>query len=85
MKLKITIECDNAAFTEAPMVLAIGVECCRILRKLSHLLESEDVCDGWRHALMDLNGNRVGEAVVVGKTIVAKTKPTSVRSNKRSG
>ena len=80
MKLKITIACDNAAFTDAT-----GVECCRILRKLSHLLESEDVCDGWRRALLDLNGNRVGEAVVVGKTIVAKTKPISVRSNKRSG
>jgi hypothetical protein len=80
MQLKITIECDNAAFTDAS-----GVECCRILRKLSHLLESEDVCDGWRHALVDLNGNRVGEARVVGKTVVAKKQPTGVRSSKRSG
>jgi hypothetical protein len=61
MKLKITINMDNAAF-EQPNT---GAEVARILREYSEQIADAPApgnCDGW--PLTDSNGNRVGEAKV---------------------
>ena len=61
MKLKIQIEMNNAAFADC----GNGPEAARILHQLA---EDIDVCDrlgaGDSLGLMDINGNRVGEAKV---------------------
>jgi hypothetical protein len=59
MTLTITIDCDNAAFTDN-----VGGEAARILRELA-----DKICDyadlgGGDIRLMDINGNRVGECSV---------------------
>lgn len=60
MKLKIEIKTDNAAFSDD-----VTFECARILRELAdrmtHASPDED------YPLRDLNGNKVGRAVFVGK------------------
>lgn len=60
MKLKIDIKMDNAAFEDAQ-----GAECARILRTLAERIEDSDcLSPGVWSTLIDLNGNRVGEAKV---------------------
>ena len=62
MKLKIEIEMDNAAFDGANR----NIEAARILRSLAQDM-ADDValsCTGDHETLMDINGNRVGEAKV---------------------
>lgn len=60
MKLKIDIEMDNAAFEDKEL------EAARILADLASRMETGQlgVEPGNRLALMDVNGNRVGEARV---------------------
>jgi hypothetical protein len=62
MKLRIEIDCDNAAFEPSP-----NADLARILRRLATDIErgDMDVCraDGsWSRPLMDWNGNKVGVA-----------------------
>lgn len=59
MKLKIEIAMDNAAFDAFQ-----GSECARILRELAAKLEDNVSLSGLHARLMDINGNRVGEAKV---------------------
>lgn len=66
MKLKITIEMDNAAFVQDALA---GTEAARILRELADDLNDCSLAPGcgpngqpWQ--LRDVNGNRVGEAKV---------------------
>ena len=56
MKLKIEIECDNAAFGDAP-----EWEVARILRELADRVIDEDCL---AHPIFDANGNRVGRSTV---------------------
>jgi hypothetical protein len=58
MKLKITIEMDNAAFEDAP-----ATEAARILRGLANDIE-DGVIVGDNYRLGDINGNKVGAATV---------------------
>ena len=56
MKLTITINCDNEAFTDNP-----GLEIARILHLAADRIDGDPISsggDGFR--LFDLNGNRVG-------------------------
>lgn len=53
MNIKITINCDNAAFEDAP-----ATEIGRILRNLASDIEDGDHLEGCR--LADSNGNTVG-------------------------
>jgi hypothetical protein len=60
MKLTITIDMDNAAFEGGP-----GEEAARIIRARLRNIETIDANDvGTVFPLMDLNGNRVGQATV---------------------
>lgn len=60
MKLKVTIEMDNAAFEDQA-----GSECARILRDVADKLEGRDmVSTGELFTTRDYNGNRVGEVKV---------------------
>lgn len=59
MKLKITIDLDNAAFEPAS-----GTEAARILRALAERLDGDNLRAKDLRPLRDLNGNRVGEAKV---------------------
>jgi hypothetical protein len=63
MKLKIEIVMDNEAFESE---LARGIECARILKALAEDLDAGNCLSdvGDHETLMDLNGNRVGEAKV---------------------
>ncbi len=56
MDIKITINCDNAAFVEAEAETEIS----RILEKLSKLLESTHA-NNVPEKIMDINGNCVGK------------------------
>ena len=63
MELTLTLNMDNAAFTDAP-----GVECSRILRQLAGDIEQPDADHafaGRKFHLRDLCGNRVGVAQIV--------------------
>ena len=62
MKLKITIEMDNAAFDGANR----NQEAARILESLAQDMKDDVAlsCTGDRETLMDINGNSVGEAKV---------------------
>jgi hypothetical protein len=55
MKAVITVEMENAAFDEGA-----GRELARILRKTAKRIEGEDLREGFRVALLDVNGNKVG-------------------------
>jgi hypothetical protein len=59
MQLSLTINLDNDAFN-APN----GNEIAVILRRLAKLVDTQDLHEGYRQALMDTNGNKVGEATV---------------------
>jgi len=54
MKVDIQFNCDNAAFTDYP-----DIEIERILRSLADTLRDNPNMDGT--AIMDVNGNNVGE------------------------
>jgi len=58
MELTITIKLDNAVFSDG----FAGYEVARILRKLADKYGSEDLHDT---SIMDVNGNRVGEATLL--------------------
>ena len=64
MQLNITINLDNAAFGDSP-----GLEAGRILSELAAQMEDGNTLagSGCREPLMDYNGNRVGEAKIVGR------------------
>lgn len=55
MKFKLEIECNNAAFEDAP-----DDEIARILRSCARRLEIGFEGVSGRNALFDANGNRVG-------------------------
>lgn len=66
MKIKITIDCDNAAFADGNN----GSEVARILREAAERIDGDDIPstptrkgDGYLF-LRDYNGNRVGEMKV---------------------
>ena len=61
MKFKIEIDTDNAAFSEIE-----GSEVARILRGIASTVEetSGDNFDDYAVSLFDLNGNKVGFALV---------------------
>ncbi len=62
MKLKIEIDLDNAAFEDDA-----GLEVGGLLHRVARKAESagQDLLDPlWRCAIMDSNGNKVGEATV---------------------
>jgi hypothetical protein len=59
MKMEITIDMDNAAFEHAN-----GYEVARILTKLAHSIEGSHMTVGDKTRLLDINGNRVGDAQV---------------------
>ena len=60
MKLTITIDMDNAAFEGVP-----GKEAARIIRSRLRNIETIDDNDiGTVFPMMDINGNRVGQAEV---------------------
>ncbi len=59
MKLKITIDMDNAAFDGDS-----GTEAARILRKTADTIDGLDLAQGETLSLRDINGNAVGEAKV---------------------
>jgi hypothetical protein len=59
MKLKITITMDNAAFEDSK-----GFEAARILTKLADKMQEHSLEPGDEYPLIDINGNRVGEAKV---------------------
>lgn len=63
-RITITIRTENAAFDE------FGTEIARILRVLADHLdgtpEPNDVFDR-HHKLIDINGNHVGEALIIGR------------------
>ena len=56
MKFTIEIECDNAAFEDSP-----EAEVVRILQELVYQIRFEG---DLAHALLDINGNRVGRSTV---------------------
>jgi hypothetical protein len=58
MGLKINIETDNAAFEDNA-----GIECARILRKVAQKIEDWSGANDFSLGLLDINGNRVGEAI----------------------
>jgi hypothetical protein len=60
MKLKIEIQMDNSAFDDDN---GGGFECARILRDLADRIDG-GLAEKTRVALMDINGNKVGEAKV---------------------
>ena len=62
MKLSINIRTENAAFEDNA-----GQECARILRELADSLDGFASLDEFDAKLMDLNGNTVGSALVIGK------------------
>lgn len=57
MRFKLEIKMDNAAFEEPS-----GTELARILRDLADDLAEMDCFPGYSKTLMDINGNRVGQA-----------------------
>ena len=59
MKLKIEITMDNAAFEPCN-----GSEVARLLEKIAARWRDENLGAGETIRLLDLNGNRVGEAKV---------------------
>lgn len=59
MKIKIQIDCDNAAF-DAPTDFEIA----RILREIADQAEDHGV-DGIKVIIRDVNGNQVGTVVIV--------------------
>ena len=59
MKLKIEITMDNAAFEPDS-----GTEAARILRKLADRIAGENCTPGDVTPCIDINGNKVGKAVV---------------------
>lgn len=61
MKIRIEICMDNDAFQADNR----GGEVARILRKLANSVEGEHCNEGDITHLIDLNGNKVGEAEVV--------------------
>ena len=60
MKFKLEIECDNAAFADDYR----EYEICRILEDVVNRLRNGT---GFPMSLRDINGNRVGEAVLEGE------------------
>ena len=67
MTFKLSIECDNSAFSEGGTdVPDPGPEIASILRKLARKVEFDmDREDGETFRLMDSNGNKVGTAELV--------------------
>lgn len=63
MKVRIEIDCDNAAFENA------GMEVSRILTKLANLIYGDELDSGWTQALIDINGNVVGQCKVTGRRL----------------
>lgn len=63
MDLKIIINLDNAAFGDGNT----GNEAGRILQGLANRMIGRELDAGDGYILKDVNGNRVGEAVVVRK------------------
>jgi hypothetical protein len=61
MKLKITITMENSAFDDD---CGGGAESARILRDLADRIDG-GLSDKTRVVLVDINGNRVGEAKVM--------------------
>lgn len=59
MKVKIEIDCDNAAFADAPPEFELG----RILRDIADQGEDHGV-DGIKVFIRDVNGNKVGTVTV---------------------
>lgn len=53
-KFRLHLDCDNAAFEDAP-----GEEIARILREAADRIESGDLPGGFTN-LRDMNGNAVG-------------------------
>lgn len=65
MTLKLTIKMDNAAFEDEDIAGQRGFEAARILHKAADKLgDSELDSAGVLFSLLDINGNRVGEARV---------------------
>ncbi len=60
MKLTLTIDMDNAAF-ESPNA---GPEAARILRHVARKVDGYTGLKDFECPLMDINGNRVGQAEV---------------------
>lgn len=56
-KFTITIETDNAAFEEHPLI-----EVSRILHEQADKLKYNWDCPTWSDSLRDINGNKVGKA-----------------------
>jgi hypothetical protein len=56
MKLTITVECDNAAFEDAP-----GYELARILEEQARNFRDVPSATKFVDKLYDVNGNKVGE------------------------
>lgn len=69
MKLTITIEMDNAAFSGGN-----GSETARILTKLAKVIGSHENINGkFDLPLQDINGQKVGEAKVTSMSLVSMT------------
>lgn len=65
MKLTITIQCDNDAFSsEKGGDSEPGTEVARILRELADNYQERDLLPGETANLRDINGNTVGKAKV---------------------
>ena len=68
MKFIVAIECDSDAFGGRETVedgpVAEGTEISRILMRLASFVDGEDILIGWRTTLSDINGKRVGRAVM---------------------
>jgi hypothetical protein len=62
MKFRITIDCDNDAFKDAPLK-----EVARILRAEADKIARFGDEASWTGTLLDVNGNRVGTSKMTGK------------------
>lgn len=71
MKVKIEINCDNAAFhwgngeVRSRNSIATGDELARILQELANKIKNQEISVGDSYSLRDINGNRVGEMKVM--------------------
>ena len=64
MKLKITINMENAAFSNDDNDSTSGREAARILRELADDFAARDLLPDESIVLMDINGNKCGQAKV---------------------
>lgn len=68
MKFTLTIQCDNAAFEDAPLA-----EVARILKTQAAKMERFGDTFSWSDTLHDINGNTVGSAKLTGKQLESKS------------